>query len=267
MLNTKQLQPIHWDKLIRLGRDNDGGYILPEELVSTTKSILSYGVNKDWSLEKSFYNLNPNVHIHGYDHTLSLFSLFQYTLKCCLLSILYILTFDKKRLKKTLPGIVVIPDYFLFLKGKCKHFRNRIWKDRSEDSKTLEDTIEALPKESQSSIFLKMDIEGAEYLVIDSILKHAEKFNLLAIEFHDIEKNLNLFNSSVQKLKEFFHILHIHGNNYSQTISEQGFTDTMELTFIEKSYCHAPVSSKYSYPIKGLDHPNKISRPDAKLIF
>ena len=58
MLDIERLKPIHVTDLIRVGRDNDGGYIVPKSIILKSKSLLSYGINKDWSFEKDFYNLN-----------------------------------------------------------------------------------------------------------------------------------------------------------------------------------------------------------------
>ena len=55
MINTKILRPINWKNLIRIGKDNDGGYVIPYEIISKTDVLLSYGINKDWSFEKYFY--------------------------------------------------------------------------------------------------------------------------------------------------------------------------------------------------------------------
>ena len=55
MIETKVLRPIQWDNLIRIGKDNDGGYVIPYEIISKTDVLLSYGVKNDWSFEKDFY--------------------------------------------------------------------------------------------------------------------------------------------------------------------------------------------------------------------
>jgi len=54
LINTKILRPINWKNLIRVGKDNDGGYVIPYEIISKTDVLLSYGINKDWSFEKYF---------------------------------------------------------------------------------------------------------------------------------------------------------------------------------------------------------------------
>ena len=42
-----------------------------------------------------------------------------------------------------------------------------------------------------SNIFFKIDIEGSEYELLDSILLMQDNIVGLAIEFHDLNKNLD----------------------------------------------------------------------------
>ena len=57
--NTKNLRPIETTDLIRMGRPNDGGYVIPEKIFSFCDGLLSYGINKDWSFEKDFLKKKP----------------------------------------------------------------------------------------------------------------------------------------------------------------------------------------------------------------
>ena len=58
MITTKKLLPIEIDDLVRIGRDNDGGYVLPQRIFNYCDGLLSYGINKDWSFEKEFFKKN-----------------------------------------------------------------------------------------------------------------------------------------------------------------------------------------------------------------
>ena len=108
MLDIERLKPIHVTDLIRVGRDNDGGYVIPKSILLKSESLLSYGINKDWSFEKDFNSINPKSKIHCYDHTLSFFSLIIYTFKSFLGIIIRTLTLDKKRLNHSLNGIKTV---------------------------------------------------------------------------------------------------------------------------------------------------------------
>ena len=116
MVKTKKLIPIEIDDLVRVGRDNDGGYILPKSIINICDGLLSYGINKDWSFEKDFLKENPKVIIHCYDHTLNLFSVLFFSLKSIFLTIIHALLIDKIRLFKSFNSIYTIIDYFIFFK-------------------------------------------------------------------------------------------------------------------------------------------------------
>ena len=70
MLNVKNLHPISINNLKRIGRDNDGGYIIPKIIIDKCDGLLSYGINKDWSFELDFLERRKNINVHCYDHTL-----------------------------------------------------------------------------------------------------------------------------------------------------------------------------------------------------
>ena len=38
--------------LIRLGKNNDGGYLIERESVKSVNSLISMGISTDWSFEK-----------------------------------------------------------------------------------------------------------------------------------------------------------------------------------------------------------------------
>ena len=42
MINTKILRPIYWKNLVRIGNEYDGGYVIPDELLSKSDVLLSF---------------------------------------------------------------------------------------------------------------------------------------------------------------------------------------------------------------------------------
>ena len=46
------LKPKHTYDLIRLGQDNDGGYIVEKQSTKKSKNLVSFGLADDWSFEK-----------------------------------------------------------------------------------------------------------------------------------------------------------------------------------------------------------------------
>ncbi len=54
----------------RVGPKNDGGYIVPEQIINNTKVAYTYGVGNDVRFELDFVRRNP-VTVHLYDHTIT----------------------------------------------------------------------------------------------------------------------------------------------------------------------------------------------------
>ena len=63
------LQPFYCPDLIRLGKDNDGGYLVNKLDVEKTKGLLSFGIGNDISFEEDFTKLNK-CPIDAYDGTI-----------------------------------------------------------------------------------------------------------------------------------------------------------------------------------------------------
>ena len=64
------LRPLYKTDLIRIGRDNDGGYLIPKQSLNQTKLLYSFGLSQDWSFEKEFYN-KASVKIVCYDQSVN----------------------------------------------------------------------------------------------------------------------------------------------------------------------------------------------------
>ena len=66
----KFFKPLYQTELIRVGRDNDGGYLIPKQSLNQTKLLYSFGLSDDWSFEEEFYN-KTNAKIICYDPTVN----------------------------------------------------------------------------------------------------------------------------------------------------------------------------------------------------
>jgi hypothetical protein len=63
-------KPRHKIKLIRIGKNNDGGYLVGNKSLITSKYLISLGISDDWSFEIESLKINPNLKIHSYDDQL-----------------------------------------------------------------------------------------------------------------------------------------------------------------------------------------------------
>jgi len=59
----KIFKPQNKYNLIRLWRDNDGGYLIEENSLLEANSLLSFGLSYDWSFEKKFLVLKDVQYI------------------------------------------------------------------------------------------------------------------------------------------------------------------------------------------------------------
>ena len=81
---------------------------------------------------------------------------------------------------------------------------------------------------NSDKIFLKIDIEGSEYSILNEIIQNQEKIVGLVIEFHNIQRNMDILTDFIKKFK--LEITHIHPNNYSE-LDKDGNPEIIEMSF------------------------------------
>ena len=257
-IQLSDLHPVACESLLRIGSPNDGGYVVPLDAVKAARALVSFGLSHDWTFERDFKKCNADATIHCYDHTVSLRTAFLFSIGQLLR---FVLLFRARALRKIFTWV----DYKLFFRSDGTHFKQRIWPDNQDNSATIDDVFNRLPAECP--VFVKMDIEGSEYLVLDDLLRHSRNIVAIAIEFHDVDTHPGLFNSLVEKIKREFHVVHIHGNNMGG-IAAFNFPKALEITFLNKRFFDsAPSPSCLTYPTPGLDHPNNPRLPEIAFEF
>ncbi|MCY3413719.1 MAG: FkbM family methyltransferase [Candidatus Heimdallarchaeota archaeon] len=127
---------------------------------------------------------------------------------------------------------------------------------------------------NQGNLFLKIDIEGDEWEVLQQLDNDIlSKFSQIIIEFHHMN---SINNTSLQekievfkKLNMHFHLLHAHGNNFSHILSWQGFklVNVLELTFVRKDQIKERIHMNNSSLPISCDAPNYSYLPEIKLDF
>jgi hypothetical protein len=253
------LSPYIVKDLVRLGNKNDGGYVIPKSLTKETDFLVSLGISNDWSFDEDFKKTNPAIHIHGYDHTISS-RVFKRNIRYLILN-MFLLRFSWKKLKDS---IYLLFAYQSFFKGDVIHFQKRIHNRQDyPDDITLDDVI---LKTKSKKIFLKIDIEGSEYRIIDSIVKHANKISGIAIEFHETDPFRLNFISAIKKLQKKFKIVHFHPNNFGG-YAKDGLPETPEITFINNKINIKTYGKRKVLPLDNLDSPNGPLRPDYEIKF
>ena len=54
----KNFRPKKNYDLIRLGRNNDGGYLVEKNSIKNSKTLISFGIGNDWSFEAHFKTIS-----------------------------------------------------------------------------------------------------------------------------------------------------------------------------------------------------------------
>ena len=174
--------------------------------------------------------------------------------------IISLLLFRKLRIDKIL-DIFKFIDYKFFFKGNKKHYIKKIvFKKKNNKEVTISEILK-----NYHEVFLKIDIEGDEYKILNDIKINSKKINFLVIELHNIHRNINKIKKFLEKLD--LKIIHIHANNYGG-VDKYGDPKVIELSLLNTKKIKVDnVLSKKNYPIVGLDSKNFKRRNEIKIRF
>ena len=254
----KFLKPHHikLSNLIRIGPKTDGGYVIDKRVINKTKILITCGLNDDWEFEKNFLQKNPDVKIIAFDHTVNR----DFWIERFKKDILQFLLLKKLRINKIL-DIFKFINYYLFFTKNRQHYIKKIV---SNDGNNKEITITKILRDYEE-VFLKVDIEGDEYKILNDIKKNSKKIIFLIIEFHNLQKNLSKIKKFLKKID--LKVIHIHANNYGG-VDRNNNPRVIELSLINKRKIKIKNTfSKRKYPIINLDYKNFKRRDDIKIEF
>jgi hypothetical protein len=225
----KALRPVKTKyPLIRVGGNNDGGYLIPDDLSGISKCF-SPGVDVTASFEKDLMVKGISSHladasVDGAPDGLEVES------------------FTKKHLGACNEGEYITLEYWVKAKESV------IW--------------------PVGDFILQMDIEGAEYQTIlatpPEILR---RFRIIAIEVHNAQHWFNpiawdTMQTFIGKLLADFHVVHLHPNNNCPFMQYDDvfFPTVFELTLLRKDRAE-PEGFVEQLP-HPLDQPNVLNKPD-----
>ena len=114
------------------------------------------------------------------------------------------------------------------------------------------------------NVFLKCDIEGSEYEILNELIIHSHKFSGIVIEFHDVYEYplFNLLSNFISKID--LKLIHTHMNNHSYIEATNGYLPgCIELSFTSSKNISL---TSVSLPHK-LDMPNTAERDEFRITF
>jgi hypothetical protein len=257
------IRPFNIGESIRLGSDYDGGYCVPVSAISKLRFFYSYGYGYNFKFEENLIDL-LNISVFLYDDEASTRQLFRQLL----MSLLFrpFCKSSKYAPRKVLKNF---SNYRKMIKNKKIFYSNskvvplgsRL--ERNNKSIIFDETINA-PSFEHLNAAIKMDIEGAEYEIFDRSAVNFDKFAIIIVEFHDINRNLEVFNKIVDNLSHHFVISNAHINNYGP-ISDGGVPSIIELVFANKVFARN-YSNVSSIP-SPLDRPCCIYKPEIHYVY
>ena len=249
--------------LVRLGRENDGGYCVPRASLKDTSVLYSFGLGDDWSFEKQF-NKQSGVKVVCFDHSVTLAFWFKRFIKN--LIELFLLQCE---LKEQFKKFFTFFHYRFFFNNLDKIHVKSFFGNVGQlmpDIKNIEiidmDTI--CKKWISKNCFIKIDIEGNEYRVLDQIIDHQDKLSGMIIEFHNCDLMLERIKLFIERFN--LDLVHIHVNNFG-IVTKEGFPTAIELTFSPKKYNLKREKNENTFPVKSLDQSNDKSQKDFPISF
>ena len=219
---------------VRLGRDHDGGYVIIDGF--TYDKLYSYGICDDISFEEDFVE-KYGTEAYLFDHSIDSIPDSKFS----------------KRLHWKKEGVAPIQGVQL-------------------DS--IENQIALNGDQGNKNLFLKMDVEGAEWEVFANIKRTTlNQFKQIVLEIHwpcdDSTTHKRRKLKALKNLKRDFEIVHIHGNNYALETIDGNFIlpEVLELTYVRKDPEVSFVPLHDSFPMPGLDMNNCSNKPDLSLRY
>jgi hypothetical protein len=260
----KHLKPAGLNQLVRVGSTYDGGYIVATRILSETKSILTFGLGLNWDFERQMNNFLNLKSIHCYDHTVS----YSFLRKTYYFSILKYFINNKKRQER----ISAYLDYKKFFNesGHVKHFVKEIALSNDENRSTVDSAFAELNMDD--GVFLKCDIEGAEYGIGERLIANAPKCVGIALEFHDVKERMSDFIAIIDGLLKTHIIDHIHANTYS-LFSDTGVPSVVEVSMSRRNQSQFVHEDIKNFGLKkvlvgaDLDKPNNKDHSDIRIVF
>jgi hypothetical protein len=217
----------------RVGSANDGGYVLPLQMLQDSEYLFSYGIADDISFDEHYIQLT-NSKVYGYDHTIDGIST-QY------------------------------PELFTW-------YKKGLSGSTTETTGNFIDHYKELGLSGRALLKVDVEGCEYEWLTNKNtnIEELASITTGIVLEVHNLENDFvrHRFLECIEELNKYFYICHIHGNNCARVFryKDIDFPMVLELTFISKAIVKEATLSNETFPTE-LDSPNNKYLSDIYLKF
>ena len=215
--------------LERFGEPHDGGYLLCGNLLQGARAGYSYGIN---GYDKWGCDVAARIHapVHQYD-------CFNLTVPVC-------------------------PNQRTVFHAECVGPEAK-----EEDGRPFDSIRGQISRNGDAGrhVVMKIDVEGAEWTSLmatpDDLLQRIDQ---LAIEFHGVPQELHL--QVVRRLKRFFHVAHLHFNNFACVRGVEPFPAWAYEVLLVNKQLDAVDPSREAGGLLPIDAPNEPGRPDCQIV-
>lgn len=209
----------------RIGKKNDGGYVMVDSFHPGT-ICYSFGICDDVSWDLAMAKRGMDIYM--YDHTID--------------------------------GLPENNSHFHYYKTGV----TGIYEEEHPELKTLISILQENGHINEKNLVLKMDIEGAEYDVIQNSSEILQNFSQITLEYHNLldEKQKEKIQSALKTLNKTHQLVYVHANNYGKFIIQNGvcLPDLLEATYVRKSDWQFKETKKV-FPTE-IDNPNHPDLPE-----
>lgn len=241
------INKLYKHRLIRIGSAYDGGYFVCPRSISGAENLISLGMETNWEFEKHFVKINSKISVICFDGQTN----YRLILKFFFFQIIktLMLKFNFSLLKRSFLNLF---EYTSVLKSKLNFVKKNIG---LKDGLAFDEIIS-----NKNNVFLKIDIEGSEYRILDDILRFKNNLIGIVIEFHDYDLNKEKIKIFIEQIG--LTLIHVNINEMG------GFSIDNCPLVLELSFSRIPIKEKID--VKILKKPNLktnefISLEDVKL--
>jgi hypothetical protein len=242
----------------RFGSVNDGGYIVPKRLLKCCRTLLSFGINFDWEFEEDVVRQFPWLEVRSFDGSTSFARAVWWGATRFAYSPISWKRSHLAALRKPF-------DFLTYSRHhRVRHQPKFIGTKASRRTAAIKDVVAMASL--GGPIVVKMDVEGAEYDILEPLLEFQTAIVGIIVEFHNLDTRYDAFTGLIGKCQQHFDITHLHANN-CDAVTINALPKVLEATLMRRDLgaeCQKWQGETYYLSI---DAPNDPTRPDTRITF
>lgn len=217
----KSWEPKQAGGMLLIGPQEDGGYIVSRRSIEPVTLLISMGLNDDWRFEEDFRR-RTGAAIRCFDGTVDA-------------------RFWKVHLLKSIMQLRPARTPLTYLRYRRFFSSPQVIHERKMIGYSVPGCVsfdDIMNTVTDRSIFLKVDIEGSEYRILDQVVKHADRITGMVFEFHHVDLHKDRIDRFINALNDFSVVV-VHSNNRAGADPE-GDPVVLEMTLARNNFIDPP---------------------------